>query len=317
MPSPFQTQHQPTCSVCRSENHRPFIATEAMMHDRESTSFRFNRCGVCGSVFLTNPVEEADLGRFYTEAYLPYRGETAWGKYAGWVRRDDQRLNAKRVRWVRPFLAGKGKAAVLDIGCGKPDFLARLRSEEYVEAVGIDWTAAQWEQPKYRDLELIEGDWRELNTERQFDVLTAWHYLEHDYDLAATERACHQLLKPDGIIVAEVPMYEGLLQRWQGKHWQGWHTPRHLTLFGRHSWMHAFPESRWNLLEHRTYGTLSAFTLWWLGHHEKRGGPWSGSMEPQFWGLVIWKVVLAPVFLLERILPFGVQTVIIQKRAHE
>lgn len=104
-----------------------------MMHDGESTSFRFNRCGVCGSVFLTNPGVEADLGRFYTEAYLPYRGETAWGKYAGWVRRDDQRLNAKRVRWVRPFLAGKGKQAVLDIGCGKPDFLARLRSEEAVE----------------------------------------------------------------------------------------------------------------------------------------------------------------------------------------
>lgn len=314
----FHTRPQLGCSVCGSRDHAPFITTGTMMHEGESADFRFNRCAVCDTVFLTNPVVEGDLGAFYTEAYLPYRGETAWGRYAGWVRRDDERLNAKRVGWVRRFLPrDAAEAAVLDIGCGKPDFLAKLKATQRVHAVGIDRTAAQWGDSKYSSLELIEGDWRELKTERQFDVLTAWHYLEHDYHLSATERACHQLLKPGGVLIAEVPLYQGLLQRLQGPHWQGWHTPRHLTLFSVRSWKHAFPEDRWNHLEHRTSGTLSAFTLWWLGHHEKRNGSWSGSMEPHFWGLVFWKVALAPLFLLERFIPLGIQTVVLQKKAHE
>ena len=289
-----------------------------MMHDESGESFYFNRCAVCESVFLTNPVAEGDLGRYYTSAYLPYRGEAAWGRHAAWVRRDDNRLNAKRVKMVRPHLPSDHKdAAVLDIGCGKPDFLAKLHATTGAHAVGIDFTAAQWEDPKYRGLELLEGDWRTMPLERRFDAITAWHYLEHDYDLAATERACHELLKPGGVLIAEVPLYEGLLQRWQQEHWQGWHSPRHLTLFSVRSWAHAFPEDRWELVEHRTFGTMSAFTLWWLGHHEKRQRAWSGSMAPHFWGLVFWKVLLSPLFLLERLLPFGVQTVILQKRPHE
>jgi hypothetical protein len=40
-------------------------------------------------------------------------------------------------------------------------------------------------------------------------------------------------------------------------------------------------------------------------------------MEPHFWGLVFWKVALAPLFLLERFIPLGIQTVVLQKKAHE
>ena len=73
-------------------------------HDQDRR-FRFLRCGDCETVFLENPVEEQDLGEFYPDDYLPYRGEKAWGKYAGIVRRQDHLLNLKKFNLVAKHLS--------------------------------------------------------------------------------------------------------------------------------------------------------------------------------------------------------------------
>jgi len=80
------------CSICQSENHNFYIETAAMMHVGKLEIFRFNRCQNCKSIFLTNPVSESQLSQYYTDAYLPYRGEKAWGKYANFVVWDDQKI---------------------------------------------------------------------------------------------------------------------------------------------------------------------------------------------------------------------------------
>lgn len=113
---------KPSCSICQSENHSFYIETAAMMHVEKLEIYTFNRCHICESVFITNPVSENQLDQYYTNAYLPYRGEKAWGKYANFVVWDDQQLNARRVEMAMLYLHQKTEIDVLDIGCGKPDF---------------------------------------------------------------------------------------------------------------------------------------------------------------------------------------------------
>ena len=115
-----------TCSICNSPNHRFCIQTSAMMHNQKSESYIFNHCQNCESVFLTNPVPENQLGQYYTDAYLPYRGEKAWGKYSNFVVWDDRKLNQRRVKMALQHLQSKSEINVLDIGCGKPDFLSQV-----------------------------------------------------------------------------------------------------------------------------------------------------------------------------------------------
>ena len=302
------------CSICQSENHNLYIETAAMMHVEKLEIYTFNRCHNCESVFLTNPVSENQLDQYYTNAYLPYRGEKAWGKYANFVVWDDQQLNARRVELAMLYLHQKTEIDVLDIGCGKPDFLAQLAKNENIRTMGVDFTSAQWEEPKYKNLTLVEGDWRNIELHTQFDLMTAWHYFEHDYDINQTIEKCRQLLKPNGILLIEVPMYQGIIQKLQRRHWQGWHSPRHISLFSFKSWRMIFLEKDWEIVKHSKYGTMSAFTLWWLGHQEKKNIDWSGSMERHFWNLVFWKVLLMPLFALERIIPLGIQTIVIRKK---
>ncbi len=285
-----------------------------MMHVEKRDIFRFNLCHNCESIFLTNPVPESQLNQYYTDAYLPYRGEKAWGQYANFVVWDDQKLNERRVKMAMQYLQPTPEIQVLDIGCGKPDFLAQLATNPNIQTMGVDFTSAQWDDPKYKNLTLLEGDWRNIEINTQFDLITAWHYFEHDYDIQQTIAKCQQLLKPNGILLIEVPMYQGIIQKLQKQYWQGWHSPRHICLFSFKSWKMIFQENDWEIVKHNKFGTLSAFTLWWLGHQEKKNIDWSGSMQGHFWNLVFWKVLLMPFFALERLIPLGVQTIVIRKK---
>jgi ubiquinone/menaquinone biosynthesis C-methylase UbiE len=305
---------KPICSICQSHNHDFYIETTAMMHVEKREIFRFNLCHNCESIFLTNPVPESQLSQYYTDAYLPYRGEKAWGKYANFVVWDDQKLNERRVKMAMQYLQPTPEIHVLDIGCGKPDFLAQLAEKPNIQTMGVDFTSAQWDDPKYKNLTLVEGDWRNIELNTQFDLITAWHYFEHDYDIHQTIAKCRQLLKPNGILLIEVPMYQGIIQKIQRQYWQGWHSPRHISLFSFKSWKMIFTDNDWEIVKHNKFGTMSAFTLWWLGHQEKKNIDWSGSMQGHFWNLVFWKVLLMPFFALERVIPLGVQTIVIRKK---
>lgn len=303
-----------TCPVCRSQSHSFFVETSAMMHDTNEERFAFYKCNACKSAFLRNPVDESTLSAYYLDSYLPYRGSAAWGRFANFVDKDDAKLNRKRVKLAASCCSNKDEPSILDIGCGKPDFLLAFNEKHQSNAVGVDFVAAHWDAPKYRHLKLHECNWKTFNFDAKFHVITAWHYLEHDYDLAFTITKIHELLISGGYFIAEVPMYQSILQRAQKKHWQGWHSPRHLTLFSKKSWSILFPKTHWEIVKHQKYGTLSAFTLWWLGHREGMSTDWKGSMEKYFWELVFWKVVLSPFFILDKLIPLGVQTIIVRKK---
>lgn len=305
------------CSVCHTSNSSLFISTkEMMMDDVAGATFSFYRCDNCESVFLEAPIKEQDLGKYYPSYYLPYRGEKAWGSYAGIVKRSDNALNLQRVTLVSKFLppeVNRQNASILDLGCGKPDFLYQFQKVFSSNCYGIDFKADQWAESKYDKLNLVEANWSNYTTSERFDVITAWHYLEHDYHPSATIDQCFKLLKPGGVLIIEVPMYQGLLAKIQKEHWQGWHTPRHITLFSFKSWSFLFSKANWNIIEHRKYGTLDPFILWWLGRAEKKKIQWNANFEKHFLGLALLKGLTWPLFFLEKYLPLGIQTIIVQK----
>jgi len=73
-------------------------------------------------------------------------------------------------------------------------------------------------------IEALDGD-------RQFDVITMFHVLEHVADPARTLRNLKDRLTDDGLLVIEVPNIESWGFRWFGKGWRGLDLPRHVTHF--------------------------------------------------------------------------------------
>ncbi len=304
-----------TCTVCKKSESSFYKSTNALMHEPNKELYIFNFCANCETVFLTNPVTLEKLNNYYTDNYLPYRGAKAWGKYSSFVINSQKALDLKRVNLVKKYLKkNESNDSVLDVGCGNPSFLELLNQKAKVNCTGIDFSDSGWNGTNYQDLTLKKVAIEDFKTSTLFDVITLWHYLEHDYNPNQTIETLYKCLKPGGRLIIEVPDYKSWSAKIQKSHWQGWHSPRHLSLFSKKSFDQLFKTDKWQIIQHFRYGTLDAFTLWWLGKMEKKGINWSGSMAPNFWMLVFLKVITFPIFLFEKLVPLGIQILIVEKK---
>jgi predicted SAM-dependent methyltransferase len=102
------------------------------------------------------------------------------------------------------------------------------------------------------------------------------------------------LLKPRGRLIIEVPDYNTILAKETKAVWQGWHSPRHLTLF-KEGFRQLFTPDKWSIVKHTRYGTLDAFMVAWKKW--RKNIDWSSSMEGRFWHLVFLKIISFPFFL--------------------
>ncbi len=104
------------CISCQSSQLSSIEKTTAMMHPSQE-EFNFDQCQNCGLVFLNPRVPEKNLGDYYTDYYLPYRGDDAWGKYAKFVASSQHTVDGKRVATVKKYARNIANATVLDVGC--------------------------------------------------------------------------------------------------------------------------------------------------------------------------------------------------------
>ena len=285
-----------------------------MMTQMIDKHYTFKQCLSCDSVFLKHPVDQGQIDQYYPSWYLPYRGADAWGKYSIIVKATESIQDKKRVKRCLKFFDKKKKINVLDVGCGKPSFLAQLDKKTNWNLTGIDFKITNWQQNQaYKNVELIDGELKNISFDKKFDLITMWHYLEHDYHPDKTLARIKDLLNPGGIVIIEVPNYQSLTQKWQKEYWEGWHTPRHTVLYHPNSWSTLFDNAGILLYDHYQFGTLDPFLLYWMGIMEKKNIDWSKNMESEFPGLVLRKIITSPLFALSRFIPLGIQTAIGKK----
>lgn len=251
------------CPICKKTESSYYIATNALMHRPNKEFYVFNVCNNCETVFLTNPIVPERLEEYYTENYLPYRGSLAWGKYFSFVNKSQEKLDLKRTNFVKKHLRkNEPNLSLLDVGCGNPSFLQLFQQNSKVKCIGIDFSDSGWKGKNYPNLELKKVSIEDYDTETKFDVITLWHYLEHDYDPHQTIEKLYNCLKQEGKLIIEIPDYKSISSKIQKSYWQGWHSPRHLSLLTNKSFSILFQKDKWEIKKHLRYGTLDAFTLW-------------------------------------------------------
>ena len=303
------------CPICKKTESTFYMSTKALMHKTNNEFYTFNICNNCEAVFLTNPVNQERLDHYYTDNYLPYRGSAAWEKYSSFVANSQKKLDLNRVNFVKKYLKKNNTDInVLDVGCGNPSFLEILEQKSKANCTGIDFSDSGWKGKNFPNLELKKIAIEDYVSNKQFDVITLWHYLEHDYNPSQTIETVYNCLKSGGKLIIEVPDYNSISAKIQKSNWQGWHSPRHISLPTKKSFDLLFHKDKWEIKKHLRYGTLDAFTLWWLGSMQKKGIDWSGSMSNHFWMLVLLKVVTFPIFAFEKLFPMGIQIVVVEKK---
>jgi methionine biosynthesis protein MetW len=99
------------------------------------------------------------------------------------------------------------KATVLDVGCGTGSVSKILMETRGVQLLGIEPDPHRVAVARSRGINAMQGFFDEKTVENlgKFDVVVFADVLEHLPDPGAALRLAHQVLKPDGAVVASIP----------------------------------------------------------------------------------------------------------------
>jgi len=304
--------HQLTnCPVCKATSIGSFIRTTAQMHSNKEL-FNFDQCVECKLVFL-NPILPLDqLKNYYTSYYLPYRGAKAWGKFEKLVENSQRKLDLKRVKRVKETQNLSSESLILDVGCGRPSFLKACKQQLNCQNMGIDFSDEGWkDQPAhFEGLDLQVAEIKDLPSSLQPDVITMWHYLEHDYTPLENLSYLKSIAKSSTSLIIEIPNFDSASRRKYDKNWAGWHTPRHISLFSPENVDLLLQKSGWKVSKLLTYGTMDSYLLYWMSAMEQKEIKWDKNMADEFWGLALGMVLFMPKKWMEKKSSLGIMTVI-------
>jgi 2-polyprenyl-3-methyl-5-hydroxy-6-metoxy-1,4-benzoquinol methylase len=299
------------CPICNTSAIGSFINTTAQMHSSKEL-FNFDQCAECKLVFLNPRVPLNQLKNYYTSHYLPYRGAKAWGKFEQLVENSQQKLDLKRVKRVKDAHPISSNSLVVDVGCGQPSFLKACQEKLHCQTMGIDFSDEGWKDQAahFEGLDLQVSEIKDLPNGLQPDVITMWHYLEHDYTPLENLRYLKSLAKPSTTLIIEIPNFDSASRKKYGENWAGWHTPRHISLFSPNNVEMLLQKSGWKVSKILTYGTMDPYLLYWMSEMEQKRIKWDKNMEDEFWKFVLGMMLFMPKKWMEKRSSLGIMTVI-------
>ncbi len=214
--------------MAREKNPCPLCGgTRRVVLIRKENWFVY-RCSSCGLGFLDPRPSDLEMSTLYDEMYFADQYDRGVDPDTPDFRKR-LRLEGHRIRFFRGL---KGKGSVLDIGCGNGYFLAACRERGY-RVTGLD--LSEWVITYVKEtlgIKALSGHLDRIDLPGQvFDVVTLWHVLEHTGDprKAIIKAGCW--LKEEGVLVLEVPNYEGTDAQKMWNSWSGWSLPYHLYHF--------------------------------------------------------------------------------------
>ncbi|KAF0279171.1 methyltransferase domain-containing protein [Spiribacter aquaticus] len=124
-------------------------------------------------------------------------------------------LQTDYLETVQAALARTGEGGVLDIGCGRGEWL-KVLAEAGIEASGIDLSPVMAEHCRAQGLDVADGDAVQALADRPAEsltVITGFHLIEH-LPFAVLYRLFEEVarvLRPQGVCIFETPNPENVL----------------------------------------------------------------------------------------------------------
>lgn len=214
------------CRLCRATTRQREFWPESYLGAGQS----LRRCGHCACLYLAPDFTPASLEDFYAHHYRKLFLTEIIGKdpESFFEQRFESRIAEQRLRIVEPLLPRAG--CLFELGCGFGSFLhavSQARPDAALHASECD-TARRGIRCREANVQWT-AHFQAFPSAGYFDVVAAFHVLEHLPQPAAFARWAVKALKPGGHLIVEVPDAAS-----------GWHTrkfvhPAHLSYFTAHT----------------------------------------------------------------------------------
>lgn len=233
------------CDRCGSTESRTHCRAVDPLSGERFGLLRCRRCGLLRTDFR-RPAQE--LSRYYGPNYFGPGGR----RFFCLVERAVGGCRLWRARIVARRFVSPGR--ILDLGCGRGLMLASLKRMGW-ECAGTEGSAVMAEEVRNAyDLDIRSGEIDPLPfPDGTFNVVTAWHSLEHMEKPVKVLREVFRVLQPGGLLVVEVPAMSSLQARLGGGRWFHLDVPRHLYHFSRRELSEILTEMGFLIQEEGTF----------------------------------------------------------------
>ena len=167
------------------------------------------------------PAKEEIQNYYKTEDYLSHNSKS--GGLFSFFYRFFRAANFKLKYNSIKHLLHQG--SFLDFGCGEGYFLKQMSDKGY-SSYGVDPFGN-------KSKKISQSIFDEELSDIAFKTITAWHSIEHVYDLEKTIMRFHDVLSENGIVVVAVPNHNSYDAKYYKNLWAGYDTPRHLWHFNK------------------------------------------------------------------------------------
>lgn len=296
------------CYSCGAEVCEEFLYGEDDLTAKDGL-FRYVKCGKCDLVYQNPRLTIESVKEFYDSEYIAHRKKKDFGVLTPLYERAMSKHDREKEKLVSRFMKIDAGTAVLDVGCAVGTFLLHLNKKTGCVISGVDFK----EDLSYPDFNLInfyQGLFYEQNIASQSqDLVTMWHFFEHDYDPVRSLQMASKILKPDGKLIIEVPRLDSLTFRLFGKKWPGVQAPQHTMLLDKKGFLALLEKNGFVVERYLPYGAFPSYFYVFTGAKFRlfgKGLDLDKAIFPYFLG----QLLLFPFLLFQRQLNLSMQTVV-------
>ncbi|HEX9696744.1 MAG TPA: class I SAM-dependent methyltransferase [Actinomycetota bacterium] len=232
------TETKAACPVCGHASARALFVRDG---------YAIHRCRDCALRFAAPRPTPSDLDAVYAKAYFDDKG---------WVGdpTSDSSYMTRCWREVAPLLHRRfpARGRLLDIGCATGAFIAAAARDGW-NVAGIEYSVDAAARARDAGLDVRAGTLAgEPFAGETFDVVGAWHVVEHLIDPVADLRRIRSLTRPGGLLVLETPNDRSIGAKIRGERWAQIRPPEHINFFDRRALARALALAAWHVVSSRT-----------------------------------------------------------------
>ena len=216
------------CPLCKSKEIEKRFACKDMFATGEE--FNIFECHECGLVFTQGVPDEKEIGRYYESPSYISHSNTSKGvmnKAYHWVRSIMLRRKVALIGKLTLLKSGR----LLDYGAGTGYFARSMAKAGWdVTAIEKSSQARELSQAEF-GFEIFPEEHLADIGEKELDVVTMWHVMEHIQDPDRMWKEIHRILDDTGIAVIALPNCKSYDAQEYKEHWAAYDVPRHLWHF--------------------------------------------------------------------------------------